>query len=220
MVRWPFHTEYVGHKQLSLENWTQPDPTSTIFVRAALGQIIEMDGQDWARHFLAEELKPHVPQQVRELFDVARGTMLYGWLFYPLFRLGEEQLYRVLEAAAKTCYRDLGGPKSPVSFAHAVDALIERGVIRGDERLYWDAAREIRNIGSTPSPVQSFHRGRPSRALARPPTTSISSSRGRNGCRVRPGAADAWSRHEDRRELRFPTGPAKERSLHLRRNVA
>jgi hypothetical protein len=37
-----------------------------------------------------------------------------------------------------------------VSFAHAIEFLIERQVIHGDEKLYWDAAREIRNIGSHP----------------------------------------------------------------------
>ena len=66
-----------------------------------------MTGEDWARAFLNVELKEHVPEPVSDLFAIARGALLYGWFFYPLFRLGEEQLYRVVEAAAKERYRQL-----------------------------------------------------------------------------------------------------------------
>jgi hypothetical protein len=45
-----------------------------------------------------------VPEPIRELFDVARGAMIYGWFFYPLFRLGEDQLHRVVEAAVVARY--------------------------------------------------------------------------------------------------------------------
>jgi hypothetical protein len=141
----------VGGKQLSLDNWTEPDATSAQF--GQLSPLIgprPMDGQDWARAFLAVELKPHVPESVRELFAVARGVLLYGWFFYPLFHLGEEQLYRVVEAAATACYETLGGPRSRPSFAEAVDWLTKRGVIPGDDRERWIAIRRLRNAASHP----------------------------------------------------------------------
>jgi hypothetical protein len=140
----------VSHKQLSLENWTEPDPTSTRFVQPE-GGFVAMDGQEWARYFLSEELRDHVPERVRELFEVARGALLYGWFFYPLFQLGQEQLYRVLEAGAHACYHDvMEGPKQRARFAEMIDWLTAKGVIVARERFFWDAARHLRNIASHP----------------------------------------------------------------------
>lgn len=79
----------MGFKELSAANWLEADPTSTLFWRESrlVGPMM-MDAQSWARSFLAVELKQHVPEDVRELFAVARGAVLYGWFFYPLFRVG------------------------------------------------------------------------------------------------------------------------------------
>jgi hypothetical protein len=139
-------------KQLTLENWTEPDPTSAQF--GQLSPVIgprPMDGQDWAGAFLAVELKPHVPEEVRGLFDVARGTLLYGWFFYPLFHVGEEQLYRVVEAAAKACYKSLGGTARQPTFDRAVNWLIARDVIPAADRDRWTAGRKLRNSASHPT---------------------------------------------------------------------
>lgn len=92
----------MGFKPLTPTNWLQPDPTSGIFGRVSpVAGPMRMDGEDWARRFLAVELASHVPEPVRDLFAVARGALVYGWFFYPLFKLGEEQIYRVAEAAAR-----------------------------------------------------------------------------------------------------------------------
>lgn len=109
-----------------------------------------MTGDDWARAFLAVELKDHVPERIRDLFAVARGALLYGWFFYPLFFLGEQQLYRVVEAAAKARYLELDGPRHRPSFEHAIDWLIEREVIPSGDHERWDAVRELRNAASHP----------------------------------------------------------------------
>ena len=34
--------------------------------------------------FLSVELDEKVPHEIKELFAVARGVLLYGWFFYPL----------------------------------------------------------------------------------------------------------------------------------------
>lgn len=109
-----------------------------------------MEGGDWAREFLAVSLGERVPSEVVELFEVARGAMLYGWFFYPLYRLGEEQLYRVIEAAAKLRYRELDGPKARPSYEHAIAMQVERGAIAPGEEFRWDAARKLRNLSSHP----------------------------------------------------------------------
>jgi hypothetical protein len=138
-------------RELTLENWTEPDPTNKVFGRMSPVLGVgprSMSGDDWARAFLAVELKQHVPNEIRELFDVARGAMLYGWFFYPLFALGEEPLYRVLEAAVRARYRQIGGQKQEPRFKEAIDFLVENDVIPKPDREHWDAARELRNAAS------------------------------------------------------------------------
>jgi hypothetical protein len=76
--------------------------------------------------------------------------MLYGWFFYRLFRAGEEQLYRVIEAAIRERYRQLGGPESQPRLFNAIDWLLEHEVIPSAERERWDALRKLRNLASHP----------------------------------------------------------------------
>ncbi len=138
-------------RELTLKNWTEQDPTNKAFGR--MSPVVgvgprSMSGDDWARAFLSVELKQHVPHEIRELFEVARGAMLYGWFFYPLFALGEEQLYRVLEAAARARYRQTGGPKQEPRFKEAIDFLVDNAVIPEPDSERWDAARKLRNAAS------------------------------------------------------------------------
>jgi hypothetical protein len=93
--------------------------------------------------------------------------MLYGWFFYPLFRLGEEQLYRVMESAAKACYHQVGGRSRRPDFAEAVRYLVGRRVIRSDEQQQWDAARQLRNIGSHPEQRTVMTPGQTLKSLGR-----------------------------------------------------
>ena len=107
-----------------------------------------MTEADWAHQLLAVDLKEHVPETIRDLFVVARGVALYGWLFYPLFRVGEEHAYRVVEAAVKDCYRQLGGPRRRPTFENVIDWLIEVDVIPASDKTRWDAVRHLRNAAS------------------------------------------------------------------------
>lgn len=138
-------------KNLTLANWDQPDPASAVFGR--ISRIVgprKMTGHDWAREFLSVELGPHVPEHVSELFAVARGALVYGWFFFPMFLFGEDHLHRVLETAVKTRYAELGGPRQRPSFKHAIDWLIERKVIPQEDEERWEGARRMRNIASHP----------------------------------------------------------------------
>ncbi len=138
-------------KELTLANWDQPDPANDVFGR--MSQIVgprKMTGHDWAREFLSVELGPQVPVHVGELFAVARGAVLYGWFFFPLFLLGEDQLHRVLESAAKTRYAELGGDRRQPSFEQATAWLMECKVIPPEDAERWEAARKMRNAASHP----------------------------------------------------------------------
>src|SRR2546423_7399041 len=103
----------LGIKALTIENWLQPDPTSTIFVQLSHsdGSVSPMSGEDWAAQFLTPSLAATVPEELRKLFEVARGAMAYGYFFYPLYALAGEQLYRVAEAAVSEKYTRLGATK-------------------------------------------------------------------------------------------------------------
>jgi hypothetical protein len=146
VTRDPAKPHQLGFKALILENWTEADPVNKNFGRfSPLVGPVTMGQGDWARDFLSVELSANVPAEIRDLFTVARGAMLYGWFFYPLFRLGEEQLYRVLEAAAKLRYREAGGTANRPSYFEVIDSLVEMGLIPEDERERWTAARKLRN---------------------------------------------------------------------------
>ena len=141
----------LGFKQLTLANWTEPDPVNRHFARISpLVGAVQMGESDWAREFLAVELTETVPVQIRDLFAIARGAMLYGWFFYPLFRLGEEQLFRVLESAARLRYCEVGGGRTSPRYEEAVEYLGERGVIASHQLERWHAARQLRNMSSHP----------------------------------------------------------------------
>ncbi len=143
-------------KELTVENWSQPDPVMRHFGLVEGGRPRQAMADDWARAFLKLELSPAVPQNVRDLFEVARGVCLYGWFFYPLYQIGEDQLFRVVDSAvASKCKRD-GGPKARASFADRIKWLCDHGVIPEEERLRWDGLRNLRNITSHPE-MQMIH---------------------------------------------------------------
>lgn len=140
------------YKTLTVGNWQLPDGTSTQFSLPDDELVIQaMGGDDWARAFLAVELGDHVPDDVRDLFDAARGALVYGWFFYPLFRLGEEQLARVAETAARTRYTELGGPRSRPGFADVLESLSENQALPVGAEARWHNYRKMRNLVSHPS---------------------------------------------------------------------
>jgi hypothetical protein len=87
-------------KRMTPENWKTGDD---IF---HWPQPIAED--KWVKACLGPQLKPIVPQDIRELFEVARGSMIYGWFYYPLITLAKEQFARIMETAARERCRQLG----------------------------------------------------------------------------------------------------------------
>jgi hypothetical protein len=138
-------------KQLDLSNWTQPDSTSTHFwMPGTDGCMRPMMAEDWARLFLEVELSEKVPLQIRHLFDAARGACLYGWFFYPLYQLGENQLFRVADAAVTAKCTAMRSPKKVQDFFARLAWLEEQGVILSNAKGAWDGMRRLRNIASHP----------------------------------------------------------------------
>lgn len=156
------HTASVSFKRLTANNWDEPDETSSIWVRRSrlVPGEIPVDGNAWARKFLAVELTGPVPTDVADLFEGARGTLLYGWFYYPLYAIGEEQLHRVADTAVATRYQELAGPTNKrghvPSFVERIKWLVSRGVIAAEREHQWEAIRVLRNIGTHPR-FQALH---------------------------------------------------------------
>lgn len=113
----------------------------------------------WVAETMKPQLATTVPEQVLGLFEVARGSILYGWFFYPLLTLASEQLHRVQEAAVRARCKKAGIPVTkPLkdgravsrNFSELIGELVGRGIIRRDEREAWDAKRNLRNMSSHP----------------------------------------------------------------------
>ena len=142
-------------KRLTAQNWMERDEVSSAFAALDLetGARVDISADGWAERFLAIELSSGVPEEIREMWDVARGVLLYGWFFYPLYALGEDQLRRVADAAVLLRYREVGGPSGPASgappsFKARLDWLIARGFISATVEQRWNAIRNLRNYGS------------------------------------------------------------------------
>lgn len=141
---------HLGMKKLALHNWREPDVPKSF---PGLTEDV------WVNEAMKPQLVSTVPEDVVRLFEIARGSILYGWLFYPLLTLASEQLHRVQEAAVRARCKVggipltktlKGGRVSPRNFADLIGELAGRGIIRHDERGMWDAARNLRNMSSHP----------------------------------------------------------------------
>ena len=92
--RWASRVAELGFKTLTQQNFLERDPTLQAFF-AGLTQTDLMDD------VFAAQLSAGVPDDVKALFEGARGAMCYGFYFYPLFMLGADQLCRVAETAVR-----------------------------------------------------------------------------------------------------------------------
>jgi hypothetical protein len=148
-------SEADGVKRLTAENWLEPDPTGAAFgeINLATGEKRSASADRWAQYFLEVELSTDVPRVVRDMWAIARGVLMYGWFFYPLYALGDHELHRVADAAVRCRYEQASGPPDPrtglpPSFKARLRWLADRGIVRSEVVSRWDAIRELRNEGS------------------------------------------------------------------------
>lgn len=142
-------------KHVTADNWLDPDPTTTNLVTPLPeGGYRPTTNEEWLELAARATLSDAVPDDVHDLFEVARGAFAYGYLFYPLYALVFEQLFRVAEAAVFHRCRSLnyqeqqkpGKRRDPLNMK--LDWLVKQGVLSREERQQWDAIRELRNFSS------------------------------------------------------------------------
>ena len=136
-----------GLKRLALDSWLDADIVYDGFLD---GGMRPMRGEDWAALFLGTELDSAAPSEVHRLFNVARGCLLYGYFYHPLYAMGMEQMFRVAEAAAKHKCGELGRTKERDTFNNMIGFLKSSGCISEESVERWHAIREFRNITSHP----------------------------------------------------------------------
>ena len=159
---------YDSFKQITPENWLQPDKAFLIAAPISIPQWIEyvqnrlllqsrplveaeVKPEDWLGLINGPQLNDEVPEDVRALFEGARGMLAYGYCFYPLCTLAVDQLYRVLEAAVTHRCRTLNGPKDKTPLKQKLEWLAKQGILNAEQSKEWDAARTLRNDTSHPS---------------------------------------------------------------------
>ncbi len=134
-------------KNLTLENWLEYDDTPRHIVRITGERI---GPNDWVEAMLNPKLSQNVPMDVSNLFEVARGAMCYGNLFYPLFALGIEQVFRVMDSALMHRCTDWQVPPKAHSFNHRIQWMLDVGKWDEDLAGRWHGARSFRNSASHP----------------------------------------------------------------------
>jgi len=150
----------LGIKRLTLENWLEVDHNSSIWARPSIVGAIPITARDWTERLLAVELDDTVPVNVRRLFAVARGTMVYGSLFYPLWAVGSERLFTTADAAVSVKYEAHGGSKTSKgrlpSYNDRLTWLRDGGLLDAAAFERWDLLRELRNAAAHPEAPDIF----------------------------------------------------------------
>ena len=127
------YDDFLGFSRATEKNWLSPDRKNYL----PLGVTRE----EWAAVFLEPRLDPSVPRDVIRLYEVARGCMIYCWLFYPLATLGYEQLNRVAEFGVLERVKQLD--RKPGDFDYNLKALVEVGVISPADEPRWHATGQL-----------------------------------------------------------------------------
>ena len=79
----------LGLKKITLDNWLVPEEIPNFWVKISNDSNTEKPYScgDWVAEILKPQLSENVPEEIVSLFEVARGALVYGNLFYPLYTL-------------------------------------------------------------------------------------------------------------------------------------
>jgi hypothetical protein len=145
-----------GIKAITLDNWDMPDEISI----KTLGMRGQTDKERWVQ-FCSEiiniDLIGTAPIEVKKMFEVSKGIIIYGYLFYPLFTVGLEQMYRVAESAIKYKCLEIGCNNK--NFNQGIKKLNECGLLDKEQINDWEYIRGARNRASPPMDQTIFTPG-------------------------------------------------------------
>ncbi|WP_026881339.1 hypothetical protein [Clostridium akagii] len=132
----------LGFKKITADNWREKDEINSYFKTIyENGKSADIDMNKKVDAILEPKLNEKVPLEVKQLFEVARGAIIYGYFFYPLYALGMEQLFRVRESAVHFKCSEIG--EIGKNFHRNIDILNAYNII--EDKELWHSIREIRN---------------------------------------------------------------------------
>jgi hypothetical protein len=138
-----------GIKKLTIDNWLERDPIMLAFARLSpTGRSYPIEKEQLVTEFLAIELSPEVPTEIRTMFRTAQGVLLYGYFYYPLYAVGLGELSRTAESALAKKFKELGGPRNAGTFHKRLEWMLDHFTQRQFE--IWDGIRDLRNFVSHP----------------------------------------------------------------------
>jgi len=129
------YDEFLQFSRITHENWLAPDRKNYMPLGVAKDQ--------WVEPFLELRLETTVPRDVIQVFEVARGCMIYSWFFYPLATLAVKQCTRGAEFAARERCCIL--QQEAENFGENLRTLIAAGIISVADESRWQVMRELRN---------------------------------------------------------------------------
>lgn len=137
---------YSGYKQITLENWLEPDLLIERFVKL-VGQEppVPLTAEDWLQDILAIQLDDAVPDDVQALFECARACLVYGYFYYPLHSVGMQHVYKALEAAATVKCEMAGRSDKKGELQKKLRWLRDHGDLDSKALSRWDNIRKQRN---------------------------------------------------------------------------
>lgn len=144
-----------GIKVLTESNFLEPEMGALMFSPWGLSTVgpapaTKAQIRSRVKQFTSVTLHGGVPEQLWRMFEVAKGAMVFGIFFYPLYTLGGDHLYRVFEYVVKLQYEQLRGEKLSADLRSQVRWLIDNDHFPGPAPESWMATYELRNIISHP----------------------------------------------------------------------
>lgn len=151
-------------KQINRSNWLEKDSLNNFYgMYRPRKQPDLTEAEEWVVDVMQPTLLDCVPTGVCNLFEAARGIVVYAYYFYPLHALGTQQLSRVAETATDVKYEALGGPKKvpkgknnmmrEATWEDKIDWLDKQGKLHPN---IWHMLRKWRNSHSHPSFQELF----------------------------------------------------------------
>jgi len=121
------NTAVSKHKQITLDTFFQADPPgSGGIIPSPIGDgpapAHYLDGFDMAN----VTLRNRVPENVAELFEVAKGAYMYGYLYMPLKIMADHYGILAVEAALYATYAANGGPDPEATMGRTIPFLEQK----------------------------------------------------------------------------------------------
>ena len=147
--------ERMDSKRLTADNFLLPDPLTGEFTgQDGDGRAHRLSAVDWAHEILAIVLDEAVPEVARNRFELARGILLYGFFWYPLWVQGTVEALRGAELALETACDAEHGPKRLSSAESRIEWLEKKGTLDTDTVHTWTSLMRVKDAladaGETP----------------------------------------------------------------------